>query len=66
MKQIYDLCELCKLFEPKQFALDRCQNEHELHPLKATIECEDFQLLFEDFYELVEEKNGEVEDEQIH
>ena len=46
MKQVYDLCELCSLFEPEQ-----CKKGHRLHPLKATVECEDFQMLFEDWYE---------------
>ena len=63
MKQVYNLCELCNLFEPEQFALDRCKKEHKLHPLKATVECEDFQLMFEYLYDLVEDQKEKVEDD---
>lgn len=58
MKQIYDLCELCSLFEPEE-----CRKGHKLHPLKATVECEDFQSLFEDCYDLVEDQKDKVKDE---
>ena len=58
MKQVYDLCELCSLFEPEE-----CRKGHRLHPLKATVECEDFQSLFEDCYVLVEDQEEKAKDE---
>ncbi len=61
MKQIYDLCGLCSIF-----GLPQCKNMHRLHPLKATIECEDFQPLFEYLYNLVEEQKEKVEDEHTN